>query len=151
MELADVPLNFSENIFDDIVDGGCVGEMASVKENNGDDTEREDNMLLEVEFALNAWIRKLDNVDKELQVSMNFQTRIDQSLNRMREEGFLTTHEYLEMKIIGDLWGKLFSLLTAYEIGINKKKRELLCVLLELYVRKQISHKLYIDICMSIS
>ena len=92
MELADVPLNFSENIFDDIVDGGCIGEMSAVKENNGEYTEREDNMLLEVEFALNAWIRKLDNVDKELQVSMNIQTRIDQSLNRMREEGFLTTH-----------------------------------------------------------
>ena len=151
MELADVPLNFSENIFDDIVDGGCIGEMSGVKENNGDDTEREDNMLLEAKFALNAWIQKLDNVDKELQVSMDIQTKIDQSLRRMREEGFLTTHEYLEMKIIGDLWGNMFTLLAAYEIGVNKKKRELLCVLLELYVRKQISHKLYIDICMSIS
>ena len=151
MELADVPLNFSENIFDDIVDGGWIGKMSAVKENNGEYTEREDNMLLEVEFALNAWIRKLDNVDKELRVSMDIQTKIDQSLRRMREEGFLTTHEYLEMKIIGDLWGKMFSLLAAYEIGVNKKKRELLCVLLELYLRKQISHKLYIDICMSIS
>ena len=55
------------------------------------------------------------------------------------------------MKIIGDLWGNMFTLLAAYEIGVNKKKRELLCVLLELYVRKQISHKLYIDICISIS
>ena len=151
MEPADVPLNFSENIFDHIVDGGCIGEMSGVKENNGDDTEREDNMLLEAEFALNAWIQKLDNVDKELQVSMDIQTKVDQSLRRMCEEGLLTTHAYLEMKIIGDLWGNMFTLLAAYEIGVNKKKRELLCVLLELYVRKKNSHKLYIDICMSIS
>ncbi len=74
-------------------------------------------MLLEVKFAQNARIRKLDNINKEFLMAMYIKN--EQSLRRIREEGFLSTHEYLEIRIISEFRGNMFTLSAAYDIGVN--------------------------------
>ena len=116
------------NVFDDIVDN----------KRDGLQKPQDDSVLLEVEFALNRWLQKLLDMDTQIQRSTSFQTRIEECLTKMREEGFLSIQDYAEMKDIGELWINLYTLLATYSIGCNDQKRELLCVLLDLFVKKTI-------------
>ena len=80
----------------------------------------------------------------------NFHRQIEKSIRRQQLDEFLSSHGITELRYITDVWIKLLNAVSSYSIGCVFVKREIITLLLELYMLKQINSCLFIETCVKL-
>ena len=103
----------------------------------------------EISDALDNWLERI--VDTESRYSndqtTNIDQRIERSIERMLEDGLLSTYDAGELRFVGDSWLRLLHAYSYYSIGCTTYKQDIFSSLLDLFTAKQISRYLFIKIC----
>ena len=86
----------------------------------------------------------LDN-DSERKKNIEWGRKLNESLNRQLQNGFLSKEEYIDLEYNGRVWIKLMNAINTYNLGSVCNKRDILSLLLELMELKQISKTDFIE------
>ena len=86
-------------------------------------------------------------VESQLKSSKSLLSQLDESLERMQLDGFLTDMEYDQLKYIGQLWEEL---ITMIHFGTKDNKRRIIEHSLTLYSLNQIPREMFINICLQL-
>ena len=103
-----------------------------------------------VESVLNNWLQQTLNIQAKLQKSHDLRILIEESIEKLREDGLLTFIEYDKLRSIGNLWYELDEQIICYSLGTEDNKRRIIEILLSLYVLKQISNDLFLNTVMQL-
>ena len=119
-------------------------EMSPKPQSEGDD------VWLRILDALNNWSYRILDVESRHHRSMSFRDRIEELLNRLQQDGFLSHHDLSELRYIAGLWSNVLNALSCHTIRCMFIKRDIISALLELYILKQITDSLFIDTCLTL-
>ena len=104
----------------------------------------------DVESVLNNWLQQTLHIQAKLQKSRDLRILIEESIEKLREDGLLTFIEYDKLRSIGNLWYELDEQIICYSLGTEDNKRRIIEILLSLYVLKQISNDLFLNTVMQL-
>ena len=90
------------------------------------------------------------HIQAKLQKSRDLRILIEESIEKLREDGLLTFIEYDKLRSIGNLWYELDEQIICYSLGTEDNKRRIIEILLSLYVLKQISNDLFLNTVMQL-
>ena len=113
---------------------------------DGDDGD--DNDIWEgITDALDNWMERVLDAEARHSKTIDFTQRIEQSLTRQQQDGFLTYDELAKLRYITDLWQRLLHASSCYTIGCDFLKRDIITLLLDLHTIQQISASAFITTC----
>ena len=118
-----------------------------------DDVEverRHDDILQSIYDAAYIWLKSIVDAECLQARSRDFRYDVEKSLYRQQLDGFLSTHDVVELRYTNDLWVVLLNTLTSYLNGCVFLKRNILSSMLKLYSIKQITEELFIDTCLNL-
>ena len=150
------------DFIDSIDDGGTVKEEASDMNNNNNnnpppssssdasDDEEDDDIWEGIASALDNWTRRILDAEARHSKSVNFYQRIEESLARQQQDGFLADSELAELRYIAGLWQHLLDATACYTVGCDFLKRDIIGLLLDLHSVRQISSSVFIDTCLKL-
>lgn len=102
----------------------------------------------DIEEALHRWTCKILDAESRLEKTASFRETIEASLRRQQLDGFLNHQDIAELRYIAELWTNLLNSTSAYTIGCEFVKRDIITYLLELYKLRQITDALFIETCL---
>ena len=102
----------------------------------------------DIEEALHRWTGKILDAESRLEKTASFRETIEASLRRQQLDGFLNHQDIAELRHVTNLWINLLNSTSAYTIGCEFVKRDIITYLLELYKLRQINEYLFIETCL---
>ena len=122
-------------------------EKKRKKVNKDENSGKKSKEFFDIETVLNNWLQKVLYVESQLKSSKSLLSQLDESLERMKLDVFLTDIEYDELKYIGKLWEELIRMV---HLGTKDNKRRILENLLTLFSLNQISREMFINTCLQL-
>ena len=102
------------------------------------------------EGALDNWTQRILDTEARHSKSVNFRQRIEESLTRQQQDGFLADNDLAELRYIADLWQHLLDFSSCYTVGCDFLKRDIIALLLDFHSVRQISSSVFIDTCLKL-
>ena len=122
-------------------------EKKRKKGNKKENSEKKSKEVFDIETVLNNWLQKVLYVESQLKSSKILLSQLDESLERMKLDGFLTDIEYDELKYIRKLWEELIRMV---HLGTKDNKRRIVENLLTLFSLNQIPREIFINTCLQL-
>ena len=113
-------------------------------------TTRSNDVWLDISNIMYRWTQQLLDVEEHNSQANDFHRLLSESLQRQQLDGLLSEWEVEELRYVGGLWSDLSRIVSCYTLGCTALKRKLISTLLELYTMKQISHQLFIEVCLTL-
>ena len=142
------------DFIDSIGGDGAIQDEANDMNNNkspsldASSTDDDDGDIWEgIVDALDNWTQRILDAEAQHSKADNFRQRIEESLTRQQQDGFLTDNELAELRYIADLWQHLLHAASCYTVGCNFLKRDIITLLLDLHSMRQIPASVFIDTC----
>ena len=121
----------------------------NISNDNADSTDDED-IWEGIAAALDNWTQRILDAETRNSKSVNFRQRIEESLTRQQQDGFLSDNELAELRYITDLWQHLLHASSCYTVGCNFLKGDIIALLLDLHSARQISRSVFISTCLKL-
>ena len=125
----------SPNIFRNQNESQCTPSQPS----------KNDNLLDRVLRCIDDWEQKIIDNEIKFERSVCLEQRIEESLNRQVQDGFISYLEYLDIKYVTNLWVSLSNSLISHFSGSRVSKSNTISLLLELYKLDQINRQFVVD------
>ena len=111
-------------------------------------SEPETDVWMDITNAFESWFTRIIDVESRISAHQSLKsTRIDQSIQRMLQDGLVNICDANELRFVGDSWLSLMNAYSCYSIGCRTYKRDIISALLDLFSTKQITKEAFVQIC----
>ena len=127
-----------------------AGESATANENTTTEQDEPDevDVWMDLSNAFESWLGCIIDVESRISTHQSRKNHhIDQSIQRMLEDGLLNTWDADDLRFIANSWLRLLNAYACYSIGCHTQKRVVISSLLDLFSSKQITKAKFINIC----
>ena len=121
---------------------------AATAESTVKESKKSEDIWIVISNAFDSWLARIVDVESRLNTDHSFKNdRIDQTIQRMLEDGLIGTCDANELRFVGDAWMRLLNSYSYYSIGCCAYRRDVISALLDLHSARQITKTIFLNVC----